>query len=414
MQQETNKEKLENKMQALYKKKLPQKNIPKTLNKLSKDLLINYPRCIFLKVVEIKTFHEKPEIELDKCFPGNYFPLENEIFKEDIYGFLQNNITNFENNELIVKGIANIIKNLKPNSYIRKFTSLIDLLTKNFNEEDQLLCELLASNPLKYKELVYLVVSNLSISPLPKDAKDFYALSNYKNNAEQFLKFTKKGDPNEELRAELLGKIDSLSKQVTSQGQTIASQGQKIASQGETIIGLQKEVVKLREESNATKEALFNIQVRDVIKAFVETLSTSLHVQNMNNNVSDVEDALNSITRNKNEGVEMVINLMTNIFKWKNSGDDLSHYINNIGFKEILLPETIKEKYLKLKLKDNCGIENCDCIALLLSIKEINNDSQFEVTKKKYEFFDQLFDISWKDWNQNKKKVENLLDSYKE
>ena len=289
------------------------------------------------------------------------------------------------------------------------------------------MCELLASNPLKYKELVYLVVSNLSISPLPKHAKDFYALNNYNNNADQFTEFSKKRDSNEGLGAELLRKIDSLSKQIASQGQTIASQGQKLASQGQTIASqgqriasheqtiteLQKEVIKLREESNARKEALFYIQVRDVIKAFVETLSTSLHINNMNYIVSDVEDALKSITNNRNEGFKMVIKLMENIFKWKSSGDDLSHYINNKGFNEILLPEEIKEKYSKLKIKDNCGIKNCDCIALLLSIKEINN-SQLEATKKKYEFFEKLFNISWKDWNQNKKNVEKLLDSYKE
>ena len=74
---ETNKTKLMNKMQELYKQKLPHKTIPKTLNKLSKDLLVDYPRCIFLKVVEIKTFSEKPEIKLDKCFPDNFFPLDN-------------------------------------------------------------------------------------------------------------------------------------------------------------------------------------------------------------------------------------------------------------------------------------------------------------------------------------------------
>jgi len=105
----------------------------------------------------------------------------------------------------------------------------------------------------------------------------------------------------------------------------------------------------------------------------------------MNYNVSDVEEALKSIKNNRNEGFEMVINLMENIFKWKNSGDDFKNYINNKRFKEILLPNEIKEKYNKLKLKDNCGIKNCDCIALILSIKEINN-SKLEAKKKNMNF----------------------------
>ena len=401
---ESNETKLLIEMQTLYKRHhqdKKSKKIPKSLSKLSKALLIKLPGCVFLKVIEIKEFNEKPDTELDKCFPGNFFPIENQAFINDIYKFLLDNIKNFEDNSKITQGIKNIINNLKHDSFIRKYTDLIDIIAAKFNEEDKLICEILATNPKKYKELVYLVVPNLYVSPPPKNAKDFYALNNYKNNIEQFLKFlnVSKENPLEQ-------KVDILSKQINLLTQKIDSQDSKISQ-------LNEEIVQLKKESNVTKEKLFCIQVRDIIKAFAETLRSSLYTNDMVNYESDVKSALKLITRNRNEGVEMVIKIMANMQILKGEGDDLGHYVKNKGFNEILLPEEVKEKYNKIKSKENCGIKNCDCIAVLLSIKEIN-DSQIEETKKKYDFFVKLFDIPWKDWETNKINVENLLNSYKE
>jgi len=56
---------------------------------------------------------------------------------------------NFDDNIIIIKGIKNIINNLNPDSLIRKYINLIDILIKNFNEKDKILCELLVTNPNK-------------------------------------------------------------------------------------------------------------------------------------------------------------------------------------------------------------------------------------------------------------------------
>ena len=171
---ESNETKLLKEMQTLYKRHhqdKKSKKIPKSLSKLSKALLIKLPGCVFLKVIEIKEFNEKPDTELDKCFPGNFFPIENQAFINDIYKFLLDNIKNFEDNSKITQGIKNIINNLKHDSFIRKYTDLIDIIAAKFNEEDKLICEILATNPKKYKELVYLVVSNLDVSPYQKTQK---------------------------------------------------------------------------------------------------------------------------------------------------------------------------------------------------------------------------------------------------
>ena len=76
-----------------------------------------------------------------------------------------------------------------------------------------------------------------------------------------------------------------------------------------------------------------------------------------------------------------------------------------------MLPDNIKINYDKLKVGPNCGIASCDCIALLLSFKDIN-DSPNDLTIKKYNLLKALLEIPVKDWENNKKIIKNLLNSY--
>ena len=382
---------LSSRVKSLYEKTFTGKGkVPSRLNKLSKTLLKKYPNNFFFRAIEIKSFIEEADKELDDCFPGDFFPNDNEKFSGDIYSFLNSNIKNFENNDIIIQGIKVIIGNLKPDSYIKKYISLIDIIAKHFNDEDRILCDLLASNPFKYTELSFIVNANLNVSPLPKTAVEFYAINRYSTNIDNFSKYSKGIDDISKLREELL---------------------QKISQQDQKILNLKEEVDQLKKESKETKNVLFNIQIRDVIKAFVNDLFWTLHEKNSLDNIDDVEKKLKQLAGNSRDGVEMVVNLLKNLKTLKGSGDDGGHHINNIGFSEDLLPEEIRNEYAKLKKNPNCGIKNCDCIALLLSVKEIN-DSFPEVTKKKYDLLENLIKIPAKDWENNKKQIGKLLNSY--
>ena len=355
---------------SLYEKNFKGK-VPLHLNKLTKLLLKKYPKNFFFRAIEIKSFTEKADKELDDCFPEDYFPDDNEKFIGDIYSFLNSNIKNYEKNDIIIQGIKVIIDNLNPNSLIKKYISLIDIIAKHFNDEDRILCDLLASNPFKYTELSFIVNANLNVSPLPKTAVEFYAINRYSTNIDNFSKYSKGIDDISKLREELL---------------------QKISQQDQKILNLKEEVDQLKKESKETKNVLFNIQIRDVIKAFVNDLFWTLHEKNSLDNIDDVEKKLKQLAGNSRDGVEMVVNLLKNLKTLKGSGDDGGHHINNIGFSEDLLPEEIRNEYAKLKKNPNCGIKDCDCIALLLSIKEIN-DSLPEMTKKKYDLLVNLIHI---------------------
>ena len=390
---------LSSRVKSLYEKTFTGKGkVPSRLNKLSKTLLKKYPNNFFFRAIEIKSFIEEADKELDDCFPGDFFPNDNEKFSGDIYSFLNSNIKNFENNDIIIQGIKVIIGNLKPDSYIKKYISLIDIITKHFNDENRILCDLLASNPFKYTELSVIVNANLNASPLPKTAVEFYSINKYSTNIDNFSKYSKGIDDIAKLREELLQKI--------------SEQNQKISSQSQAIDNLKAEVDQLKKESKEAKNVLFKIQIRDVIKAFVNYLFWTLNEQKTTlDNINDVETKLKQLAGNSNDGVEMVVNLLKNLKTLKDSGDDGGHHINNIGFSEDILPEEIRNEYAKLKKNPNCGIKNCDCIALLLSVKEIN-DSFPEMTKKKYDLLENLIKIPAKDWENNKNQIRKLLNSY--
>ena len=239
--------------------------------------------------------------------------------------------------------------------------------------------------------MLYLVDSNLKISPLPKDAQDFYDLKNYSDNIKKFSNYTKKNDDNENFKKEIMNRFNA--------------HDQEIAL-------LKNEINILKKESKAAKEALFRIQLRDVIKAFIKTLLWTLHInKSQGDHTEKVGELLINISGNKNKGIEEVLSILKKLKSSKDSGNNEGHHIKNIGFDESLLPSEIKDKYEKIKTKSNCGIEDCDCVALLLCVKEINDSSE-ELTKKKYKLLLELADLSVKDWENNKNVVKNLLNSY--
>ena len=264
------------------------------------------------------------------------------------------NLKDYENNQIIIKGICTIINNLDKKSFIKKYIKLIDIIAQPMNEEERVICELLASNPLKYKELSSFVHLSLSLSPLPKTAKDFYAINNYEKYVSAFIQFSR-NDSIGQLRQDFFKKISLQDEKISRLNEAISSQNVTILSQNEKILNLSNEITKLKKESKATKTALFNVQLRDVINAFLGNLCWALHVKKTDNYVSDVEDALKNIDGKETNGGKMIIKLLNNLGNLKQSGNDEGHYFKNIGFDLNLLPDEIKEKYEKYKIKQIVG-----------------------------------------------------------
>lgn len=185
---------------------------------------------------------------------------------------------------------------------------------------------------------------------------------------------------------------------------------QKINEQNQKINNLIEKVNQLEKETKETKKILSKIRYEN---AFMRNLFWTMEGNKTLNDINYVEDKLKFFAGNINEGAEMIVNLLENLKTLMGSGDDEDHHLSDIGFNEELLPEEIRKKYVKLKKKANCGIKDCDCIALLLSIKEIN-DSSPQVTQKRYDLLKNLIEMPVKDWEHKKVEIKKLLNSYEE
>jgi len=284
-------------LQKMYKQKFNDK-IPSTLYKLSKNFLTKYPKNIFFKIIEIKTFKEKADEELDKCFPGDFFPLENENFKYKIYQFLFQNSSQYENNESIINGIEPIINGLKEDGLIKKYIKLIDSFAQKMDKQNFLICELLVSNPYKYTELIAHIVSNLHINPLPNEAYDFYSMCNYESNIKNFKEYNKNTNI-DDLRKEFLEKISQMNnklveqdKKLEEQDKKLVEQDKKLEEQDKKLVEQDKNISNLKQDLISIKDSLFNIQIRDIIKAFYKYLFLSLQVRKEEESiVKNVENA---------------------------------------------------------------------------------------------------------------------------
>ena len=276
------------------------------------------------------------------------------------------------------------------------------------NEENQTIIDLLVTTPYRYNDLITYVYNSLGISPLPRKAADFYALANYKKNESNFKNFLNNKVPIEQIRNEFLQLIEKQDKKIYELQKNDLIKEKNIED-------LEKEITSLKQNVNESKNSLFTIQLRDVIKAFISQIKLSLNIAKKGETIELIKSEINNLTEGKTDdekkGSKMIIELLEKLNSFKGVGDDLGHAINDIGFNEKLLPKNIKDKYFLFKRESNCQIENCDCLALILSVNDIN-DSNDEMTKKKYELIRSIINISWKDWENNKKNLINLLVSY--
>ena len=114
----------------------------------------------------------------------------------------------------------------------------------------------------------------------------------------------------------------------------------------------------------------------------------------------------------RKKGKNMILDTINKLKDLRLSGNDFGHEFKNIGFKEDLLPSEIKTNYLKYKKTENCNVYGYDCVALILCLKDVNNSDDEDETKKKYEFFQSILNISIKDWENNKEFLKNKVLDY--
>ena len=158
----------------------------------------------------------------------------------------------------------------------------------------------------------------------------------------------------------------------------------------ENLEELKSNISSIRIKLQNTEYSLFQIQLRDIIKAFIEEVKWSfgLKSEGLDKMIDELKSILDEMVGAQSEksssGVKVILDILRNCKTTKLQGNNRGHYVNNIGFDEKILPQNISSLYKKYRQKASYLIKDCDGIALILSVNEINNASEDdEKTKKK-------------------------------
>lgn len=401
------------------KRKIP-KNIDidkmeDVINKISKDLLAVKPTSFLLKTIEIKSYYETPSIELDKCFPGGFYLKDDQDFKSMFFEYAVDNLKNYENNELTSKGIKTLINKIPSSSLLKKYIGLIEDITKVMNEEEATLCNVLVTTPYKYRDLTAFINHCINSSILPENPATFYSLNKINENKKIFKNFLSKKNELQDMKNDYNAKIENVTnyfKRLMQEEreyleEKIKSLQEKIKSLQEKSESLQEKTESLQKKVDESSMLIFRIHIRDVIKIFQEKIAwvfkigdydTTSFLPNLNERL---EEFTQDVGEQEKQGKNMILDTINKLKEFK-----------NIGFKEDLLPSEIRTNYLKYKKKENCNVYGYDCIALILCLKDVNNSDDEDVTKKKYEFFQSILNISIKDWESDKEFLKKKVLDY--
>lgn len=413
--------------------KVKQRRIPKTIdqmedviNKVSKELLAVKPTSFLLKTIEIKSYYETPSIELDKCFPGNFYLEDDQHFKSMFFKYAVDNLKNYENNKLTSKGIKTLIDQIPSSSLLKSYIGLIEDITKVMDEEKATLCNVLVTTPYKYSVLTAFISHCINSSILPENPATFYSLNKINENKKNFLNFLSKKNELQEMRNDYNTKIENLTNDFKRLMQKereyfevkIESLQKNSESLQKNNESLQEKIESLQEKVNESNMILFRIHIRDVIKIFQEKMAWVFKIGDYDTQsfLPNLNERLIEFTQDAGEerkkGKNMILDTINKLKDLRLSGNDFGHEFKNIGFKEDLLPSEIKTNYLKYKKTENCNVYGYDCVALILCLKDVNNSDDEDETKKKYEFFQSILNISIKDWENNKEFLKNKVLDY--
>ena len=321
-------------------------------------------------------------------------------------------------------------------------------------KESATLCNLLVLFPSNYEELYSTINTKMNLADLPENPVYFYSTSRYNENILNFGENSekKKGPEKESL---IGNELDKLKQDNTNKDKEIIKLQSEIENIKDLIINMkndlkmelgQKDITinqlktkinKLESDNIKNDEklaelktgiSLIEIKLQNIensllqiqLRAFIKEVKWSFGLQSedLDKMIDELKNILDDMvgeqtSKNKNSGVKVILDILRNCKNTKLQRNNRGHYVNNIGFDEKILPEDIRVLYKKYKQKKNTLIKDCDSIALILSVNEINNDSEDEAkTNKKYKLFDGIFSINKKSIYERKKIIKSLIINY--
>jgi len=343
----------------------------KTLYGVSKRLLNKYPNSIIFEFISILSYNKEKELleQLNKNYLGNlYQDVTN--FKYKAFQFFIDciEIKRHLENEYVAQKVLELIGQINADSFILKYTKMIEPLIKDKPIIYQTKIKLLVMIPNNFNKLHLEMLKEFP--SFPDSIIDFYSFSKIKNNTDTFIKIAQEknyiisADDNKEscdnienLRKEFLSFKTNLLKEL----QYLQKELQIVKDDNKTLF----------EKYEKLREQLYKINFRESIKSFLDELMEALNLFNYNLSISMKIEEIKTKMKNLCSGLNdadkkcaiILIKILDHLISLNKSDDDFSHYFNNIGFSIENLPEKIKKKYLVY----TNGNENCNNASLVVS-----------------------------------------------
>lgn len=343
----------------------------KTLYGVSKRLLDKYPNSVIFEFISILSYNKGEELleQLNKIYLGDFYK-DVANFKYKAFQFFIDciEIKRHLENEYVAQKVLELIGQINADSFILKYTKMIEPLIKDKPIIYQTKIKLLVMIPNNFNKLHLEMLKEFP--SFPDSIIDFYSYSKIKNNTDTFLKIAneKNNIINSDDNIESCDNIENLRKELLSL--------KTIVKNNNTNLQKELKIVKddnktLFEKYDKLREQLYMINFRDSIKSFLDELMEALNLFNYNLSISMKIEEIKTKMKNLCFGLNdtdkkcaiILVKILDHLKSLNKSGDDFSHYFNNIGFSVENLPEKVKKKYLVY----TNGNENCNNASLVVS-----------------------------------------------
>ena len=349
----------------------------KTLYGASQRLLNMHPNSTVFEYISILSYNKEKELleQLNEIYLGNFY--------QDITNFKFKAFQCFIDcidkkrhleNEYVNQKILDLIGEISSSSFVLKYIKMIEPLIKEKDNIYQTKIKLLVMIPNNFHKL-YSEMSK-EFHSFPDSVIDFYSFNKINDNYDSFQKLSKEkknainGDDNtKNLKEEFL----SFKNIVNNRFDSLQKENSEIKIELKTVKekyeNLKEKCEKLKEKCEKLKENIYQINFRDTIKSFLDKLMETLNIFNYNLTLSmkitSIKEKLNNLScglkNNEKKCVNILIDILDHLYTANQTGDNFSHFFNNLGFDIENLPQKVKEKYL-LYTNINTGYDDVSLI----------------------------------------------------
>ena len=260
----------------------------KSIYKASILLAEKMPDIILFKYISILSYNKGKKILKNLNFLNTiHFYVDINDFKLIVFQFFINILKDkdYENDKKVIEEVSELIKLIPLKATVNKYFDMIAPITKEKEQKTQLKYKLFVMTPNIYEHF-YNEVS-IYFPTFPKDAVDFYSHAQINSNADKIKKFVEEKKMNQYQQIQTnTNEIAFLKEKIAQLAQLEKDSKAKMAQLEKDskakIAQLEKDSKILNNRIDSLQYSLYQINLRDTIKSFIDELMDCLDIFNSN------------------------------------------------------------------------------------------------------------------------------------